>query len=152
MSTRGCPFRCEFCSNVVFGGSFRERSADNVVDEVEEALRLGYERISFADDVFTMNKERVVGICREIRRRGLDFRWECLGRVDALDFDAASEMRAGRLHRASSSASNSAATRSSNCMNKKITTDEALRAVDAARRAGLAGRGLLHPVLPRRHG
>ena len=38
MSTRGCPYRCEFCSNVVFGGSYRERSAQNVVDEIEEVL------------------------------------------------------------------------------------------------------------------
>jgi anaerobic magnesium-protoporphyrin IX monomethyl ester cyclase len=38
MSTRGCPFRCEFCSNVVFGGSYRERSAKNVVDEIEAVL------------------------------------------------------------------------------------------------------------------
>ena len=58
MSTRGCPFRCEFCSNVVFGGSYRERSPENVVDEIEAALGLGYDRISFADDVFTMKKER----------------------------------------------------------------------------------------------
>ena len=29
------PFRCEFCSNVVFGGSYRERSPENVVDEIE---------------------------------------------------------------------------------------------------------------------
>ncbi len=39
MSTRGCPFACEFCSNVVFGQSYRERSAQNVVDEIEEASR-----------------------------------------------------------------------------------------------------------------
>ena len=55
MSTRGCPFDCEFCSNVLFGGSYRERSPGNVVDEIEEALALGYDRISFADDVFTLN-------------------------------------------------------------------------------------------------
>ncbi len=85
MSTRGCPFRCEFCSNVVFGGSYRERSPGNVVDEIEAALGLGYDRISFADDVFTMKKERVVSVCEEILRRGLQFQWECLGRVDALD-------------------------------------------------------------------
>jgi anaerobic magnesium-protoporphyrin IX monomethyl ester cyclase len=136
MSTRGCPFRCEFCSNVVFGGSFRKRSPANVVDEVEQALSLGYERISFADDVFTMHKERVVAICREIRRRGLDFRWECLGRVDAIDFDTATEMRlAGctRIYFGIESGSDEILER----MNKKISTDEALRAVEAARRAGL---------------
>ena len=73
MSTRGCPFRCEFCSNVVFGGSYRERSPENVVDEIDEVLALGYDRISFTDDVFTMKKERVIKVCQEIRRRGLTF-------------------------------------------------------------------------------
>jgi len=41
---------------VVFGGSYRERSPQNVVDEIEVALGSGYERISFADDVFTMKR------------------------------------------------------------------------------------------------
>ena len=93
MSTRGCPYHCEFCSNVVFGGSYRERSPQNVVDEIELALAMGYDRISFADDVFTMKRSRVIEICREIQRRGLQFQWECLGRVDALDYPTAIEMR-----------------------------------------------------------
>ena len=66
MSTRGCPFACDFCSNVVFGASYRERSPRNVVDEVETALALGYDHISFADDVFTLRRARVVAICDEL--------------------------------------------------------------------------------------
>ena len=31
MTTRGCPFSCEFCSNAVFGTSYRERSSENVL-------------------------------------------------------------------------------------------------------------------------
>ena len=85
MSSRGCPFACEFCSNVVFGSSYRERSPESVVDEVEQALALGYDRISFSDDVFTMRPERVVAVCDEIERRGLHFAWECLARVDGID-------------------------------------------------------------------
>jgi anaerobic magnesium-protoporphyrin IX monomethyl ester cyclase len=85
MSTRGCPYRCDFCSNVIFGGSFRQRSASNVVNEIEEALALGYDRISFADDVFTLHKGRLLEICAEITRRDLHFYWECLARVDSQD-------------------------------------------------------------------
>lgn len=136
MSTRGCPFRCEFCSNVVFGGSYRERSPEKVVDEVEEVLRLGYDRISFADDVFTLRKERVQKICAEIRRRGLDFRWECLSRVDALDEPTAREMRdAGctRIYFGIESGSQPILDQ----MNKKTSPQEARRAVEAAHRAGL---------------
>jgi len=136
MSTRGCPYRCEFCSNVVFGGSYRERSPRNVVDEIETALALGYERISFADDVFTMKKARVIGICQEIRRRGLHFQWECLGRVDALDTPTALAMKAAGCTRIFFGIE-SGDDRMLALMNKKITTDEARRAVEAAHRAGL---------------
>src|SRR4030067_481483 len=80
MSTRGCPYECEFCSNVIFGGSYRERSAGNVVDEIEQSLALGYDRISFADDVFTLRKKRGLEGCNEIKQRGLHFYWECLAR------------------------------------------------------------------------
>ena len=136
MSTRGCPYRCEFCSNVVFGGSYRERSPGNVVDEIEAALRLGYERISFADDVFTMKKERVEAVCDEILRRGLRFNWECLGRVDSVDASTAVKMKqAGctRIYFGIESADEGIL----QLMNKKITPGQAQKAVEITHAAGL---------------
>lgn len=136
MSTRGCPFDCEFCSNVVFGGSFRERSPGNVVDEIEQALALGYDRISFADDVFTLKGRRVTAICDEIARRGLRVAWECLGRVDSLDYEMARRMKdAGcfRIFFGIESGSDEIL----RLMNKQITTRQASDAVWAAHRAGL---------------
>ena len=93
MTTRGCPFCCEFCSNAVFGMSYRERSPENVMDEVEEALSFGYDRIHFADDVFTLNRERMLRLCEEISSRGLNFKWECLGRADSIDRETATAMK-----------------------------------------------------------
>ena len=136
MSTRGCPYRCEFCSNVVFGGSYRERSPINVVDEIEEALTLGYDRISFADDVFTMKKSRVIGVCREIKKRGLDFKWECLGRVNSIDYATAVEMKDAGCEKIYFGVE-SGDDQMLELMNKKITTEEAWKAVNAAHQAGL---------------
>ncbi len=136
MSTRGCPYACEFGSNVVFGGSYRERSARSVVDEIEEALGLGYRRISFADDVFTLNRERTLGICAEIRRRKLSFAWECLGRAEGLDFELAREMKAAgcsRIYFGLESGND----RILELMRKRITCEQARRAVEDAHRAGL---------------
>ena len=93
ITTRGCPFNCDFCSNAIFGVSYRERTADNVVDEIEEALKLGYESIFFVDDCFTLNKVRVLKICDEILERGLDFEWECLSRVDGISVGLAKKMK-----------------------------------------------------------
>jgi anaerobic magnesium-protoporphyrin IX monomethyl ester cyclase len=136
ITTRGCPFSCEFCSNAVFGVSYRERSEKNVLDEVEEALSLGYDRIHFADDVFTLNRKRLLRLCDEILSRGLDFLWECLGRVDSIDRTTAEAMkRAGcrRIFFGIESGDDSVL----RLMNKKITTSDARKAVEAAQSAGL---------------
>jgi len=136
MSTRGCPFACEFCSNLVFGQSYRERSAENVVDEIEEALALGYERVSFADDVFTLDARRVLAICAEIRRRRLRFAWECLGRVDVFDRATACAMKDAGCFRVffGIESGNDAILK---LMKKQITTAQARSAVEAAHLAGL---------------
>lgn len=136
MSTRGCPFRCEFCSNVVFGGSYRERSPGNVVDEIEQVLELGYERISFADDVFTLKRSHLLGVCAEIQKRGLHFQWECLGRVDAMDYPTAVAMKAAGCSRIYFGIE-SGNERILKLMEKKITLEEARQSVEAAHRAGL---------------
>jgi len=136
-TTRGCPFNCEFCSNAVFGISYRERSPENVVDEVEQALSFGYDRIHFADDVFTLNRERVLKICDEIRRRGLHFKWECLGRVDSIDEEICIAMKdAGcdRIYFGIESGNDLIL----KLMKKKITLDRARKAVQAAHEAGLS--------------
>lgn len=136
MSTRGCPYDCEFCSNVIFGGSYRERTAQNVVDEVQQALELGYDRISFADDVFTLHQKRVLEICAEIHNRNMHFNWECLARVDSINDATYIEMqKAGcrRVYFGIESGDDSIL----KLMRKKITAAQARQAVWAAHQAGL---------------
>ncbi len=93
MTSRGCPFNCDFCSRPVFGNNFRARTASNVADEVEEVASLGYNRIWFADDCFTLNCRRLIGICDEIIKRNLKISWECLSRVDTFDSEVAEKMK-----------------------------------------------------------
>jgi len=75
ITSRGCPFACDFCSHPIFGESFRERSASNMADEVKQILDLGYKRVFFQDDCFTLTKRRVVKFCDEVEKRGLMFGW-----------------------------------------------------------------------------
>ena len=136
-TTRGCPFSCEFCSNAVFGISYRERSPENVVDEVEQALSLGYNHVHFADDVFTLNRARVIRICEEIRRRKLPLTWECLGRVDSVDAEVAGAMKAAGCRRVFfgvESGNDSVLS----LMNKRITVDKARLAIQVTKAAGIA--------------
>jgi anaerobic magnesium-protoporphyrin IX monomethyl ester cyclase len=93
MTSRGCPYRCDFCSRPVFGNEFRNRTAMNIVDEIEEVISLGYERLWFADDCFTLKKQRLIEVCDEIVNRGLKIGWECLSRVDTLDSELVRRMK-----------------------------------------------------------
>ena len=136
ITTRGCPFSCEFCSNAVFGATYRERSSVNVLNEVEEALALGYDRIHFADDVFTLNRKRMIQICEDILARGMEFKWECLGRVESIDKATSEAMKKAGCDRIFFGIE-SGDEFILMLMNKRILLAQARRAVEAANEAGL---------------
>jgi anaerobic magnesium-protoporphyrin IX monomethyl ester cyclase len=136
MTSRGCPFKCDFCSRPVFGNGFRTRSAKNIVDEVEEVVKLGYGRIWFADDCFTLQRNRLLRICDEIIGRGVRVQWECLSRVDTVDKEVTEKMkRAGcvRVFFGIESGNDKVL----KLMRKQITADKARQAVIATRNSGI---------------
>jgi anaerobic magnesium-protoporphyrin IX monomethyl ester cyclase len=136
ITSRGCPFSCDFCSRPIFGSDVRTRSIGNIVDEVEEIQALGYERVWFADDCFTIDRKHLLGVCDEIVRRKVDIAWECLSRVDTMDGEVAKGMkRAGCLRVFFGIESGNDSVLS--LMNKRITSSQAERAVFVAKNAGL---------------
>jgi len=86
-TSRGCPFKCSFCDRPHLGKVFRSRSAQNVVDELEECVKMGIHEFLFYDDTFTVNKKRVIDICNEIVKRKLDIGWDIRARVDTINED-----------------------------------------------------------------
>jgi anaerobic magnesium-protoporphyrin IX monomethyl ester cyclase len=99
VSSRGCPYRCTFClwPDSMYGHKFRARSAENVVDEIEQAVRTyGHDEIYFDDDTFTIDRQRVMDITRLIRERGLDkeVEWIAQCRVDTVDREMLEAMKA----------------------------------------------------------
>jgi anaerobic magnesium-protoporphyrin IX monomethyl ester cyclase len=136
MTSRGCPFKCDFCSRPVFGSSFRSRSPANIVDEVESVAGYGYDRVWFADDCFTLDREHLLKVCDELVRRGVDVGWECLSRVDTMDVDVARRMRRAGCIRVFFGIE-SGNDRVLGLMNKQVTVAQAERAVYAAKKEGL---------------
>lgn len=84
---RGCPNNCSFCTaSIYYGSKVRMRSAENVLDEVEEILKIQkIEDITFWADSFTFDRNYVLQICEGIKQRKLKFRWMCNARVDRVD-------------------------------------------------------------------
>ena len=140
ITTRGCPYLCDFCSNPVFGRSYRERSARNVVTEMEEIEKLGYDRVFFTDDCFTQNLNRVEEICEILIKEKLDLKWMCLSRADRLDRETARKMaQAGCVQIFFGIESGDE--RMLRIMKKRIVPLDVMKSIDSAKRAGIATGG-----------
>jgi len=86
LSSRGCPFLCTFCRQVImWERKVRSRSAKSIFEELEYLNSLGISNIMFHSDTFTIKKEVVVELCKMMVESNLRFRWICNSRVDTVD-------------------------------------------------------------------
>ncbi|MCJ7596188.1 MAG: radical SAM protein [Desulfobacterales bacterium] len=93
-SSRGCPWNCTFCGSPQFWGrKVRFRSPEHFVLELEILYQKGITFFYFSDDTFTMNKKRVIEICKRIIERGLDITWYAISRVNDVNGDVLAWMR-----------------------------------------------------------
>lgn len=78
LTSRGCPYRCIFCSGPrISGKRVRMRSAENVLKEVDELYKQGLREIIFMDDHFLFSRKRAIDIMKGIIERGYDLIWKC---------------------------------------------------------------------------
>ena len=86
MTSRGCPFRCAFCTTSRMFQPYRKRSVDSVIAEIKHYHEMGFEYMNFEDDNFTADRERAKEICRRIISGHLQFRESFFfGRTDMAD-------------------------------------------------------------------
>jgi len=97
LTSRGCPAGCKFCiKHVSYGWSVRLLSPERILRELRVLYDLGIRNIHMYADLFTVNREQVMGICDLILKEGLKIRWTCNSRVDYVDEEMLTRMgRAG---------------------------------------------------------
>jgi anaerobic magnesium-protoporphyrin IX monomethyl ester cyclase len=101
MTSRGCPFGCNFCATPVnWGRKVRVRSPKNVMDEVAGLVkRYGSKVIFFYDDTFNVSAMRVEEMCAEILSRKLGIVWRAEARLDLMTKPLLARMKeAGLFH------------------------------------------------------
>jgi anaerobic magnesium-protoporphyrin IX monomethyl ester cyclase len=91
---RGCPYHCPFCVNPN-GRKIRAESVERVLDDVSRLQEQGCGSILFGDEVFTLNRARVVALCNGFIERGLHkrIRWRCVTHINSIDYDLARLLR-----------------------------------------------------------
>lgn len=96
LSARGCPFHCTFCSNAVWKCSkptWRQRSAKNVVDEIEFLHKTyGIREVFDQADEFNASLDHALDICRELKRRNLGITWKAQLRASPFNEELAKAM------------------------------------------------------------
>ncbi len=138
VTSRGCVYWCDFCSTVrMFGRGYRMRSPKNVVDEMQMVHdKYGIDQVTFYDDAFSVDRNRVVKICEELHTRKLKISWDCGTRVDMVDRELMKTMKdAGCIAVWLGVESGSEAMLGA--MNKRIKLDQTRLAYKTAQQVGL---------------
>lgn len=140
ISSRGCPFNCTFCGSPGFWGrKVRFHSPEYFVDQMEELRSKGTSFFYVSDDTFTLDRDRVIRICREILRRGLKVSWYAISSVKSVDAEVLYWMRlAGCIQISYGVESGSQEIR--NSLNKKISNQEIKIAFDLTVSYGILAR------------
>jgi anaerobic magnesium-protoporphyrin IX monomethyl ester cyclase len=103
VSSRGCPFDCIYCPvQYSIGQEFRARSPESIMQELSFWYEQGYRIFSFADDNFTLLKERVYKLCSLLKKSPFkDIRLSCDNgiRADKVDKELLAFMKKANFYR-----------------------------------------------------
>lgn len=88
ITSRGCPYSCNYCSvKLSMGRTFRARSPENVIAEIEQWYRLGFTNFEINDDCFSLDLGRAEKICDLLVKKDLKITYQLYNgiRVDKLN-------------------------------------------------------------------
>ncbi len=97
--SRGCPAGCKYCiKHVSYNYSVRIRSAENIMAELWMLKKLGINNVMLYADLFTVNRDQVMSICKAMIEEKIDMKWMCNSRVDYVDEEMLTMMGKAGCH------------------------------------------------------
>jgi anaerobic magnesium-protoporphyrin IX monomethyl ester cyclase len=85
VTTRGCPFKCNWCAKPIYGNRYNTRSPQQVVNEIKMLVQqFGVQHIWFADDIFGLKPNWVKEFSQLVQQEKLRFKFKIQSRVDLL--------------------------------------------------------------------
>ncbi len=146
--SRGCPAGCKYCiKHVSYNYSVRVRSAENIMAELWSLKKQGINNVMMYADLFTVNRDQVISICKAMIEEKIGMKWMCNSRVDYVDEEMLSLMGQAGCHMISwgiESGSEEILKRA----RKGASPAKAERALNWARQAGIKNFGYFIIGLP----
>ncbi len=93
--SRGCPGACTFCGSPLFWGTrnVRFHSPEWFFQEINTLAGKGVSHFYISDDTFTMDRNRVMALCKKLTDADLGITWHAISRVDCVDPQLLAMMR-----------------------------------------------------------
>lgn len=135
MAQRGCINRCTFCICPVLY-KYRERSVENVMEELKWIKELGYKEFKFINAGITYNLPWANRLMDEMIKARLNLTWWSNVRADKLDQEILNKMKAAGCHSLAIGMETASPEILKN-IGKNITPEKVREAVNMAKKIGL---------------
>jgi len=135
ITSRGCVFQCTFCDQHRI--PYQAMKPKRVVDEMETCGKeFGVKEIDMFDGLFSLNKQRLLEICAQIKKRKLKIFWSFRTRADLIDKEVLEVLKTAgcmRIHYGVESGSPEILKN----IRKNETLEHIIRAVRLTKKAGI---------------
>lgn len=84
-TTRGCPYKCNWCAKPIYGNRYNSRSPENVIQEIEYLIKnFQPDHFWMSDDIFGLKPGWVKHFAELVKAGNLKFKYKIQSRVDLL--------------------------------------------------------------------
>ncbi len=84
-TTRGCPYKCNWCAKPIYGNSYNMRSPEHVINELTFLINsYNIDHVWFCDDIFGLRRNWVIAFAGLVKSLGLKFKYKIQSRADLL--------------------------------------------------------------------
>ena len=94
VSSRGCPYRCNWCAKPIWGDTYHSRSARLVAEELREIKdRFAPDRVWFADDIFALSQQWTHEFAEAVEEFGAHVPFKMQSRCDLMTRETVADLR-----------------------------------------------------------
>lgn len=135
-TSRSCPFECSFCSETIYWGKYRKKSAEQIVDELRKISTRYNKKIFLMGD--SLLNPVITDFANEMQKQKLSLYWDGYLRTDkhACDINNTTIWRNGGFYRARLGVE-SGSSNVLKLMDKKITIDQIKQSLKCLSEAGI---------------
>ena len=95
VSSRGCPYSCNWCAKPISGNKFHLRPASTVAEEMRMLkVSAGVQHIWFGDDVFALDRHWVQRFAQEVAKRDAAVPFKIQSRADLMSESTVQHLKA----------------------------------------------------------